>query len=249
MTPHVWHPLKKQHFEQVTTFQSWQEGKQMRDVWEPTRFSLWNASCLLLTKETNRSKTEIQKELSLLRALAEFAKTLYKRSRLEAHLPSRRRAGLAQQLWLPGHSTCSCRRQDAARSWREIPGAGSPQDPLPSRRRPKRAGARDLLVRGVTAALAGGGFKRRSRRSAGGSAPPSPFWMSNWRTPIGWKWRISNLSQNVYFRRIWMREYYHIGWRAGESGWLSCKVKVKEVCLRLSKIWNFGSRFRDHSHE
>lgn len=76
-----------------------------------------------------------------------------------------------------------------------------------------------------------------------------PLWMSNWRTPIGWKWRISNLSQNVHFRRIWMREYYHIGWRAGESGRLSCKVKVKEVCLKLSKIWNFGSRFRDHSHE
>lgn len=173
-----------------------------------------------------------------------FSKTHCKRSRLEAHLPSRRLAGLEQQRWLPGHSTCSCRRQDAARSWREIPGSGSPQDPLPRRRRSERAGARDLPVRGVTAALAGGGFKRRALRSAGGSAPPSPFWMSHWRTLIGWKWRISNWSQNVCFRRLWMKEYYHTGWRARESGWLSCKFKLKEVCLKLSKISNFWSRFR-----
>ena len=48
----------------------------MRDVWKPTRFALWNLlfSNLLLTKEINRSKTEIQKELSLLRAPVEHFK-------------------------------------------------------------------------------------------------------------------------------------------------------------------------------
>lgn len=128
----------------------------------------------ILTKE--RSKTEIQKEISLLACPGRaFTTTPYKTSGLEAHLPSFPGAGLEQQLLLPGHSTCSCRRQDAACSWREIPGAGSPQDPQLRRRRSKGAGARDPPVRRVTAALAGGGFKRRSPKSAGGSAPPSPF--------------------------------------------------------------------------
>lgn len=72
-------------------------------------------------------------------------------------------AGLELPLWLPRCSTCSCRRRDAARSWREIPGTGSPRDLAAASAQIEGApGAGDPVVRGVTAALAGGGFKGRS---------------------------------------------------------------------------------------
>lgn len=102
----------------------------MRHVWEPTGFALWNASYLLLTK-INRSKTEIQKELSLLRAPVELFKNPLEKKQTggSPSISPRGWAGLELPLLLPRHSTCSCRRQDAARSWREIPSAGSPRDP------------------------------------------------------------------------------------------------------------------------
>lgn len=60
----------------------------MRDVREPTRFSLWNASCLLLAKETNKSKTEVQKELSAARPGRAFQRPFTKEAgwRLTFHL-------------------------------------------------------------------------------------------------------------------------------------------------------------------
>lgn len=173
--PPVWHPLRNKISEKLPLPKV--GGGEAYERCTRTD-ALCPLTCLMFTfaQETNRSKTEIQKELSLLHALVElFKDPLEKEAGLEAHLPSRRRAGLEQQLLPPRHSTCSCLRRDAARSWREIPGAGSPRDPPRRRRRSERAGASDPPVRGVTAALAGGGFKRRSPRSAGGSAPPSPF--------------------------------------------------------------------------
>lgn len=159
-----------------------------------------------------------------------FPKTLYQRSRLEAHLPSRRLAGLEQPLWLSGHSTCSCLRQDAARSWREIPGSGSPRDPLASRRRSKGAGARDLPCAGLQRRWLAAALKDAHPPRRGAQEVPRLHPLFECQTgepPIGWKWRISNLSQNVYFRRLWIGEYYHIGSGAGESARLSCKFKVK----------------------
>jgi hypothetical protein len=103
-------------------------------------------------------------------------------------------AGLELPLWLPGLSTCCCRRWDAVRSWREIPSAGSPRDLTTRRRRLKgQEPATCRPVRGVTAALAGGGFKGRSyRASAAGSAPSVLFECQARGTRIAWKWRISN---------------------------------------------------------
>lgn len=103
----------------------------MRDVWKPTRFALWNAY-LLLTKEINRSKTEIQKELSLLRAPVEHQR------------PRRKEAGWRLTFHLAAGLGWSCRSgypaaprapafagtqraaggRFAARSCREIPSAG-----------------------------------------------------------------------------------------------------------------------------
>ncbi|KAL0585489.1 hypothetical protein AAY473_040434 [Plecturocebus cupreus] len=113
------------------------------------------------SQKINRSKTEIQKKLFLLPAPVKLLKDPGEKKRA-ASSPSMSppgRAGPELLLWLPGLSTCSCRRRDTARSWREIPGRGVPGIRPPRRRRLKGAGVGDLPVRGVTAALAGGGFK------------------------------------------------------------------------------------------
>lgn len=84
------------------------------------------------------------------------------------------RAGLEQPLSLPATP-----RAPAVAGTQRAAGGRFPARGVPGirrrRRRSERAGASDPPVRGATAALAGGGFKRRSPRSAGGSAPPSPF--------------------------------------------------------------------------
>jgi hypothetical protein len=59
---HVWQPRRNKTAEKWTLFKIGEVGG--GGVWERTRVALWNTSYLLLTREINRSKTEIQRALS-----------------------------------------------------------------------------------------------------------------------------------------------------------------------------------------
>lgn len=86
----------------------------------------------------------------------------------------------------------------------------------------ERAGARDLPVREVTAALAGGGFTRRSPRSAGRSAPPSPFWMSHWRRLIAYRMEMAHqqlVSKCLFWKNMDGRVLSH--WVKGGGIWMA----------------------------
>lgn len=220
----------------------------MRDVWEPTRFALRNASYLLLTKEINRSKTEIQKELSLLRAPVEHCKDPLEKKRAGGSPSISPRgwagaAGLATRplhvlLQSPGRSA-----QLAGDSQRgESPGSGRCFGADWKGQEPATGRCAGLQRRWLAAAL------KDAHRGAPEvpTVPPASFWMSKPRTPIGWKRCDCKLSQNVYFGRIMDGRVISRGGREDLDWFLS---SIKEVCLKLSKIWNFGSRFRDDSHE
>lgn len=94
----------------------------MRDVWKLAGKNNFD-------KNKQKQNRDLEGTLSLACPGRAFQRPLRKKQ--AAGSPSISplgRVGLELQLLLPGHSTCSCRRQDAARSWREIPRAGSPRD-------------------------------------------------------------------------------------------------------------------------